>query len=142
MDQNNLPPQLPPSLEDENNPLVTYVAYLPGPDGKLNYFGNGEGKHRTWKTRGAAEKFLEPLLDPEVYANVVIHPIQLKIAVPMPPEDARPPKIKAGIPEMLGNIPLVPIQTLAEPSFPTAQELLEDHLKRRNEASNRKPRRQ
>lgn len=120
-------PQANPSPDPEDsNPLEFWVAYIPGEGEKKNYLSDGKGNLRIFRSKGALQDWLKPQLRPEVYEMVVVHSVQGQIALPddgtfgkIPyPVDMRTPGWK-------------PITTLAPPTVPTAQELLESFAKRR-----------
>ncbi len=132
---------LPTPEPDGDNPLRFWVAYIPGEGEKKNYLSDGQGHLRVFKSEEALRTWLKPQLRQEVYEMVVVHPVQGKIAVP---DDGTPGKTQqparklprwspGGFPlDMRGLKPMpMPITTLAPPTAPTAQELLDNHLKRR-----------
>jgi hypothetical protein len=87
----NTDPIPPDDIQPNEQPpreVIThlYAAYLPfiAEDGsdKKNYLTNGEGGLRLFKTEQAFREWLEPQMQPENYAKVVIHPIEAKLALP------------------------------------------------------------
>lgn len=122
----------------EQNPLLFYAAYLPGPGKERRYMSNGKtGKAkglRLWKTEEAAQRFFKDQFDQgrisrEAFEQVVIHPVDGKIAIP-----EETPIKKYNLPRRLPwSAPdhLKPITTLHKPSVPTAVELLEDYQRRK-----------
>jgi hypothetical protein len=135
---NTSDPQTNPSPDPEDsNPLEFWVAYIPGEGEKKNYLSDGKGNLRIFKSEGALRDWLKTQLRQEVYEMVVVHPVQGQIAIP---DDGTLGQIPYPVSKPLrwspGGIPfdtlnLKPITTLAPPSSPTAQELLEATLKRR-----------
>ena len=122
----------------DENPLLFWVAYIPREDGGCNYLGNGKGGIKVFKTESAIRKYVESSVPPEVYETVVFHSTQGMIAIPeedfergvasVPQEFAHSLKPQGqGIISILNT----PIRTLAAPTFPTASELLEEHIRRR-----------
>lgn len=133
-------PQTNPSPDpEENNPLEFWVAYIPGEGEKKNYLSDGKGNLRIFKSKKALRDWLKPQLRQEVYEMVVVHPVQGQIAIPDDGTLGKVPYPVSQIPRWApGGIPFdtltpqrKPITTLAPPSSPTAQELLETTLKRR-----------
>jgi hypothetical protein len=118
---------------DGDNPLQFWVAYIPGQGGKKNYLSDGKGNLRIFKSESALREYLRPQLRPEVYEMVVVHPVQGKIALPDDGTFGTPPRPPRRIPEIipLDMRNLKPITTLAPPTVPTAQELLDNHVRRR-----------
>ena len=111
-------------INEEINPLLVWVAYMPGEGGKKNYLSDGKGHIRIFKTEDAAQKHLEDHFPPEVLLNVVVHSVQGTIAVPV--DDVA----TASMVYEVTQTP-VPIHTFAAPTAPTATEQLESLLKRR-----------
>lgn len=101
-----------------------WAAYLPGEGDTKNYMGDGKGNIRMFKTEQAMREYLEPLLLPETYSRVVVHPVDVTIVVPEPEGE---PVIQPHI--SLGR--LDPITTLAPYTIPTAQELLKNIQRRK-----------
>lgn len=148
------PKELPP----EENPLLFWVAYLPAADGKCNYLSDGKGNLRVFKSESSLRTYIEPLMPPALYEQVVIHSVQGEIVVPydnysMPMDQfprgslhtkldlksllkrpLLPPIGKDIIPFDMQN--LKPIITTAPATHPTSLELLQNMEQRR-----KKPRR-
>lgn len=116
------------------SPLIFWVAYVPGEGEKRNYLGNGkEGKDkgiRLFKSERGAKDHLKELYElgkmtQWAFDNVVVHPIDGKIA--MPAEVEEPHAIPIRLP--LKNQPthLNPIITLAKEDIPTSLELINQY---------------
>lgn len=126
-----------PSLDpDSDNPLLFWVAYIPGEGEKRNYLSDGKGHLRMFKKKKALRDYLKPQLSPEVYEMVVMHQVQGKIALPDDgtlgaplPTQRRIPKIMPIIPLDIKNIQT--IRTFAPHTVPTAQEQLDSLVKRK-----------
>lgn len=101
---------------EPGNPLEFWVAYQEGSDGKLHYLGDGKGNLRLFKTQGGLQSFLDKNLTPEQAAVTVMHSIQGKIAIPKADDESGA---------------LMPISTLLLPTVPSAQELLEERMRRK-----------
>ena len=123
-EMNATQPAQPSPDPDGDNPLQFWVAYIPGEGNKKNYLSDGKGNLRIFKSEEALRKWLQPQLRQEVYEMVVVHPVQGKIALPDDGTLAVAPP-----PLVMPN--LKPMTTLAAPSLPTVQELLDSHVKRR-----------
>lgn len=135
------------ALEDQENPLLFWAAYMLDKDGKTKrYLGNGKGGYRLFKTlegpdglNAYLDKFVHPARRPEVH----VHSVQGTINVPVEdqdiqdltrrPELPRQPNILERLPI---NIPQLPMSTLSRESQPPSavevlHELEEKHKKRR-----------
>ena len=116
-----------PAQDDtpEPNPLLLWVAYIPGVDVEKKYLSDGDGHLRIFKTEVAANEWLDTLsMTAEFRASIVVHSIQGQIAVPV--EDTAGLSIGYEV-----NQTPAPIHTFAAPTVPTASEQIESLLKRR-----------
>lgn len=135
------PTQPNPDLEGDN-PLQFWVAYMPGEGEKKNYLSDGKGNLRMFKTEQAMRDYLKPQLPPEAYEKVVVHSLQGMIALPDDGTLGAPPPALRRIPKIMPIVPLnmqsfgKPISTLAQPTVPTAQEQLENLVKRKRRRRN------
>ena len=118
----NEPDNVP--INKEINPLLVWIAYMPGEGDKKNYLSDGKGHIRIFKTEDAAKEHLEDHLPPEVLLNVVVHSVQGTIVVPV--DDVATTSIGYEVTQTPA-----PIHTLAAPTVPTTTEQLESLLKRR-----------
>ena len=129
---NQLPPSQPAPDPDSENPLLFWVAYIPGEGKKKNYLSDGNGHLRVFKSEGALRDWLKPQLRPEVYEMVVVHSLQGQIALP---DDGTITSTPA--PMYVFDAPAgQPIKTLALPTVPTSQELLNSLINRRRRRRN------
>jgi hypothetical protein len=152
--------QLAPTDIEEENPLLFWVAYMVGTDGKMRYMGDGKNKERQegepnvrfFKRRygeGGIEEFLDQnVKDPEKRARVHVHATQGKILVPISEEDlkvmqaADRPAPLPPVPNVLDrlpiNIPQIPISTLDRTTLPpNAIDLLDEEIKRKKKRRRR-----
>lgn len=134
-----------PTNIEEENPLLFWVAYMDGTDGKKHYMG------KVFKKRygeGGIEEFLDQnVKDPNKRKQVHVHQSQGKIAVPVSDvdlQDLQPrPAPLPPIPKILDRLPIVqpmqiPISTLSRETLPpNAIDLLEEELKRRKKRKRR-----
>jgi hypothetical protein len=100
--------------------LIFWVAYRKAGE-KKHYLGNGKGTIRLFKSEEALREYLQPLLSPADYENVVVHSIVGQLALPETDE----PKT-----ETKPALNFTPISTLAAPTRPTSLELMQDYIKR------------
>ncbi len=117
--------------EVETNPLLFWVAYLPGEGEKKKYLSNGHGGLRLFKSEIAIHEYLTGNLTPEVLERIVVHSIQGMIAVPQEEEIGIGGTLKT-------DEALKPIGTLAVDGAPTAHEVLTDYIKRNKRRRARK----
>lgn len=135
---NQQPPNNTPAYnlnaEPGKSPIELWVAYVPGEGDKKNYLSNGkEGKEkgiRLFKSERAAwdhlkELFAKGKMTEWAYLNVVVHPIEGKIAVP--DEVQEPHAVPIRLP--LKNQPtfLNPLITFAKDDVPTSLELVQQY---------------
>ena len=125
---------------DGNNPLEFWVAYMPGEGEKKNYLSDGKGNLRVFKSERVLREWLKPQLSPEVYEMVIVHSVQGNITLPedgtfgAPPNLILPQDSRKPAPLDLSKLNITPIQTLALPTIPSAQEQLDyfaQHRRRR-----------
>lgn len=138
---NSVQPIQPSPDPDGDNPLQFWVAYTPGKGDKKNYLSDGKGNLRMFKSESALRQWLEPQLRPEVYEMVVVHPVQGKIALPDDGMFGTPPPAARRIPKIMPIVPLdmrnlKPITTMAPNTVPTAQEQLDNLIKRKRRRRN------
>jgi hypothetical protein len=113
--------------QQEENPLLFWVAYLPNGD-KKNYLSDGKGHIRVFKIEIAIREYLDtlrPLMSAETHSTIVVHSIQGTIAVP---DDGVPQNQLANPTDMQTPIQ---ISTFAPSTVPTASEQLDSLLKQR-----------
>lgn len=94
-----------------DNPVQLYAAYKRAGT-QYNYLGDGKGGIRLFKSEQAIRDYLAATMTPEqIAAEVTIHPVDWKIALPE---------------EMLKADAPIPIMSLASDLPPTAQEILQN----------------
>ena len=125
--------QQPNETDPAENPLLLWVAYLPGEGNDKHYLSNGKGGVRVFKTEDAILKHLRENLTPDVFERVVVHTVQGEIVVALEEGTQAPPDVIIPV-----QIPPVSIGTLARDSAPTATEIMKDYLLRRTAAERRK----
>lgn len=131
MNTDQIPPDDIQPEEPQQRSVITqlYAAYLPfiDEDGteKKNYLTNGEGGIRLFKTEEAFREWLEPQMQPENYARVVIHPIEAKLALPAELEPRENVLQKMGQPNHLA-----PLMTFDNLGVLNALELLHSYDRR------------
>jgi len=111
------------SVTASEDGFVLYVAYVNGEDEKKHYLGDGKGNVRIFKTETLLREHIRPLLSPDKYESVIIHPVICKLAIP---EQGNP---TGTIVSDSGG--LLPISTLSKLKEPTANELLANYIQRR-----------
>lgn len=112
--------------EEVTNPLLFWVAYMPGEGNEKKYLSDGKGNLRIYKTEGKMRKYLEENLPQSDYEKVVVHSVQGQIVLP---EDET---ALQQAPAPTATSPLrLPINTLAADMVPTAMDLLRNYKPRR-----------
>lgn len=114
-----------PEHEEEQKAVNTqlWAAYMPfiDEDGKekKNYLGDGSGHLRLFRSERELRDWLEPQMDPTLYASVVVHPIEAKLA--LPPELQPKHNLLKSIQQPTHLMPLTTVDRLG---VPNALELL------------------
>ena len=118
--------------KEEDNPLMFWVAYLPGEEDKKNYLSDGSGNLRIFKSEILIREYLDnnikTLMSPDMYDSIVVHSVQGEIVVPDEGGVVTTPAMEY-VPV---SAPLI-VSTLAtQTAPPNATEMLDSLLKRRN----------